>query len=125
MKPHGDYKIKVSGNIVHTFPVGGFNSEGIEELHKDILAKAPKNSWVLFEHPFNTAGLTPEAVDEIVRSYQCFETNRCLAIALELSSTWQRLFETSIVEHLNIPVYLGSSGESLEHKLVEKLSENT
>jgi len=114
MKPHGDYKIRVSNNIVHVFPVGGFNPEGIEALHKDIVSSAPANSWVLFEHPCDTAGLTPEAVDAIVRSYQNLAKINCVAIALEISSTWKYLFEKNIVAQIAIPVYLDNRVDVLE-----------
>lgn len=123
MNPHGEYKIEVMENILHVFPVGGFNAQGIEELHNDVAKKAPKNrAWALFEHPFNHAGLTPEAVDEIINCYQRLSQTNCVAVALEISSTWQGIFEKLILEKVKIPVYLDSRPEILEQKIKEELS---
>jgi len=125
MIPHGEYTIEVLGNVVHVFPKGGFNAQGIEKLHEDITSLAPKNqAWVLFEHPNNAAGLTPEAVEQITRSYQRLAKQNCIAVALEISSTWQGVFETSIVNKLDIPVLLNSQPDVLEAKIKVLLQEN-
>jgi len=42
MKSHGDYKVQLINNIVHVFPVGGFNGEGIKEVREQVLLLAPK-----------------------------------------------------------------------------------
>lgn len=70
MKPHGQYKVTLEGSVVHVFPEGGFNEEGIQEMHEHVLLVAPKNKqWALFEHPKDLAGLTPEALKELIVSY--------------------------------------------------------
>ncbi|MCL6416241.1 hypothetical protein MIB92_11310 [Aestuariirhabdus sp. Z084] len=125
MKPHGDYRITLAGDILHVFPAGGFNAQGIIELHKAITLVAPKNNpWALFEHPYNNAGLTPDAIIAIIHSYQNLEASGCIAVALELSSTWQRVFQQSVIDKIRIPVYLDSDPENLETRLRQTLDGN-
>ncbi|RTR39493.1 hypothetical protein EKG38_06705 [Shewanella canadensis] len=122
MKPHGEYKIELMNNIVHVFPSGGFNEQGIIQLHKKIASIAPHDKpWALLEHPKNIAGLTPEAVEELINSYQNLGKLNCVAAGLEVSSTWRRVFETLIVGKVDIPVYLNSDSEKLEQLIKQKL----
>lgn len=118
MKAHGDYRIEIEDRIVHIYPCDGFNAEGIASLHKETLLVAPIDvPWVLFEHPRNIAGVTPEAVIEIAQAYKNLEKLNCIAIALEISSTWKQVFEENIIGILNIPVYLNSDISKLEQAI--------
>jgi len=115
MKPHGDYKIELLDNVVHIYPVEGFNEEGIQELREQILLIAPiDRPWALFEHPRDMAGLTPEALVELLKSYQRFSNLNCKVVALEVSSTWQCIIEKILSDKLDIPFYLSSDLEQLE-----------
>ena len=122
MDPHGEYTISVDNNIVHVYPVGGFNAQGIIDLRKSIYSAAPKHQpWILFEHPLNLAGLTPDAIESIILSYQSFSKINCLAIALEVSTTWHSVFRSEIVGHVDIPVLLGDNLADLNVQLNEIL----
>lgn len=123
MKPHGDYKIELISNVVHVFPCGGFNEYGIRKLHEDIASIVPVNTpWALFEHPYNISGLTPEGIDEIVMCYQNLSKLNCIVVALEISSTWEAVFEKSILGKVGIPVYLSEDSKELEKIIQNKLN---
>ncbi len=122
MNPHGNYIIEVVDDIVHVFPSGGFNALGIEELHQDIVLKAPINRpWALFEHPRDLAGLTPEAIEALINSYQKFATANCVVAALEISSVWKGVFDSFIVDKVDFPIYLDSNITYLENEIRAKL----
>ncbi|NMP29992.1 hypothetical protein HII17_00335 [Thalassotalea sp. M1531] len=120
---HGDYELKLEGNIVHCFPKGGFNRTGIIALRSEIIALAPKNqSWVLFEHPLSEAGLTPDGATELYSSYTLFEKMGCKAVALEICSTWQYIIEKLLTDELTIPVYFDNDSHILTAKLNQVLA---
>ena len=105
MKPHGQYKLYLEGDILHVYPFGGFNVQGIIELHQTIILRAPSGSWALFEHLIDKAGLTPDAVSEVIRFYRRLQSINCVAAALEMSPVWQGVFEEYIVGKLDIPIF--------------------
>ena len=114
MKSHGDYKVELINDIVHIYPVGGFNAEGILDVRGSVLSIAPTDRpWGLFEHPKDLAGLTPEASDELLKSYQEFSEHNCIAVALEICSTWQGVVERKLSDNLDIPFYLSNDLEQL------------
>jgi hypothetical protein len=115
MNPHGDYKVELINDVVHVFPIGGFNEGGIRELREQILLIAPINrAWGLFEHPKDLAGLTPEASNELLKSYQNFCKLNCKVIAVEASSTWQGVIDKMLNGNLDIPFYLSNDLVELE-----------
>jgi hypothetical protein len=123
MKSHGDYKIELINDVVHTFPVAGFNEEGIRELREQILLIAPVDRpWALFEHPKDLAGLTPEALEELLKSYQSFSKLNCIVVALEASPTWQYVINKMLSGNLDIPFYLSSNLGQLESLVKQHLS---
>lgn len=123
MEPHGEYKIELIANIVHVFPTGGFNEQGIKKLHKEIASIRPLNKqWVLFEHPREISGLTPESIEELISCYQLLSELNCAFVVLEISPTWQAVFENSIIGKVNIPVYLSDDLMQLEQIIQHELS---
>jgi len=122
MKAHGEYRIEVIENIVHVFPTGDFNAQGISALHKEISELAPKGkAWALFEHPYNYAGLTPEAIDELIQSYNNLAKINCVVAALEISTPWQHIFESLVLNKVNIPIFLDSCSDKLALNINETL----
>ncbi|MFD2167930.1 hypothetical protein ACFSJY_16875 [Thalassotalea euphylliae] len=105
MVAHGDFSVIVEGNIVHTYPVGGFNKEGIESIRAAIVDAIPNtNNWILFEHPKDQAGLTPDAAQAIGESYLEFEKQGCQEIRLEVCSTWRAIITRQLSSKLDIPL---------------------
>ena len=115
MEGHGDYTIQLIGNVVHVFPIGGFNEQGIEELQQAILKAAPKSEkWALLEHPKGMAGLTPEAAEQLISGYLKFSRVNCAAIGLEVSSVWKMTIERVAQDKLMIPLFCDSDGIKVE-----------
>jgi len=126
MQAHGDYKIELIDKVVHVYPRGGFNEEGIIAMHKEIAAIAPSNcAWALLEHPKNIAGLTPKAITEIIKGYQQLIAHNCVVIGLEISSAWQDVFEKNVIANVDLPIYLSSDVSALEKVIKEKLASKT
>jgi alkyl hydroperoxide reductase subunit AhpC len=124
MESHGDYEITIIDDVVHVFPTGGFNEQGICDLRERILTIAPKDkSWGLFEHPRDLAGLTPDALEEILKSYQAFIKINCQVIALEANSTWQGVIEKKLKGNLSIPFYLGDNEKELASLINQHLED--
>ena len=107
MESHGNYKIELCENIVHIYPSGGFNEQGVKQLNDEVLLIAPDEApWALMAHPDDSAGLTPEAVNEIVSFFQLISKKNCVVIGMEVLPTWQGVLENSIKGNVNIPVYM-------------------
>lgn len=124
MESHGDYTIQLVGNVVHVFPVGGFNEEGIEEVQEEILKTAPSSeNWALLEHPKGLAGLTPEAAEKLISGYQQFSQLNCVAIGLESSPVWQLTIERLARDKLDIPIFSDSDGIKIESLIQQYLEE--
>lgn len=123
MESHGKYKIELIGNIVHIYPSGGFNEQGVKQINDNIILIAPRyTAWALLVHPDDSAGLTPEAVNEIVKFFQQLNTVNCVAVALEITSTWQGVLEKSLVGNVSIPVFMDSDLAKLLPLIEEKFS---
>ena len=121
---HGRYTIKREGNVVHTYPVGGFNDLGIIRIRESILEAASGcHHWILLEHPCNKAGLTPAAVKEIIRSFEMFKASGCIGIAMEVESTWAWAMNKELKEELGIPLYFNDDHSKTQQWALQQLEE--
>ncbi len=122
MKPHGDCKVELINDVVHIFPIGGFNEEGIRDIRDRILSIAPIDKpWGLFEHPKDLAGVTPEAAEELLQTYLTISKFNCKVVALEVCSTWQGVLEKTLDGNLDIPYYFSNELEELNTLIQEHL----
>lgn len=124
MQPeHGNYRLLVEGAMIHNYPSGGFNAEGIKALADEILAAAPKGqAWVLFEHPKLDAGLTPDGIEAIKMMYDILIDHGCMAIALEIGQTFGNVLERDVLSDLKVPSMTGSDEAKLESFLLDQLN---
>tara|TARA_R110000764_G_scaffold19811_4_gene51549 strand:- start:11223 stop:11606 length:384 start_codon:yes stop_codon:yes gene_type:complete len=126
MESHGDYKINLTGNVIHIYPSGSFNQEGVKQLNDKVLLIAPQNSpWALLAHADESAGLTPEAVNEIINFFQQISKENCVVIGIAALPTWQGVLEKSIKENadITIPVYLDANLSKLD-SLIKKIMDS-
>lgn len=122
MNPHGYYKIESIGNVVHVYLSGGFNEHGVKQVNEEIVSIAPRKiAWALFAHPQNHAGLTPEAVDELVEFFKSLKKLNCMAVGLDISSTWQGVLEKALKGKVDIPVYMSNKLVKVEEFVNQKL----
>lgn len=123
MQEHGDFELKIIGNVIHTYPMSGFNEFGIQRIRKAILELAEGlESWALFEHPKSLAGLTPEASVEIAKSFEEFSQKGCVMIALEISPVWEGVIRKSLETVIPIPVHFDSNSETLNELIMNALA---
>ena len=124
MESHGNYKIELIENIVHIYPSGGFNEQGVKQLNDKVLLIAPlETPWALVAHPDDSAGLTPEAVNEIVRFLQQISKMNCVVIGMEVLPTWQGVLESSIKGNVSIPIYMDTNMTTLS-PLIKNILDN-
>ena len=120
---HGSYTIDIEGYLVITHPRGGFNESRIIDLRLELIEMTHDfPSWVLLGSPLDKAGLTPEAVEEIAKSYQIFFDHGCIAIALEIGFTFGKIFQQPPFSELPMPIYTGKDKGDLIDKLTSHLS---
>ena len=124
MNEHGEYSLKLVKNILHVYPIGGFNGEAIIAFRKDIQKTAPINKdWVLIEHPKNLAALTPEAAKELSMHYSQLEKIGCKAIGIEVNKFWEKVVKVSIAESkVDLPIYFNEIPEEFESLVIKHLS---
>jgi hypothetical protein len=104
MKSHGNFTLKLNGHVVHAYALDGFNEFGIIEYREEVLKLVSnETSWLLFEHIEETAGLTPEAIGELILTYKKFEKFGCIAIVVEIGFTFGSILEERVFNHINIP----------------------
>lgn len=114
-RPHGETSVEVIGDVVHTYPVGGFNELGILEYEKAVLAAIPESSsWQLVDHPMHKAGLTPMAMPELNRVFKGFIQLNCLAIAEHVESTFGLALEKFVLHDLKVPTLVSNNESEIE-----------
>lgn len=122
MQEHGYFDIKLIGDVIHVYPVGGFNTDGIKALHNEIRTIAPTDrDWALIEHPKDGAGLTPEAADELCKNYSQLSKLGCKAIGLEINQFWARAIQRLIANKIDIPVYFHEDIQEVEKSVLKHI----
>ena len=122
MNSHGHFTLKLCEHVVHAHARDGFNELGIIEYRESLLKLVHgKSSWILFEHIEESAGLTPEAINELVLTYNTFEKFGCIAIATEIGTTFGSVLEKRVFNHIDIPTL--ASRDS--HELAAFIEKNT
>ena len=111
---HGEMEVVSEGDVVHTYPSGGFNEAGVKKFRQEVIIKAPKDkAWILFAHPKDKTGLTPEAVLELEKSFIEYEKLGCIAIAIEVSLVYSIVIQTYAIESLRIPCMVSQDKDEL------------
>ena len=120
MREHGTFHLKLIGDIVHMYPKGGFNEQGIKAYHDQLLSIAPTDrAWALIEHPKDQAGLTPEAAEALCKLYCEVSELGCRVIGLEINNFWAQTIQNLIKDRVDIPVYFNEDLVEVE-KLVNQ-----
>jgi len=115
----------VEGRIIHNYPVGGFNAEGIKAVTDAIIDIAPsKGHWALFEHPKKDAGLTPDGLEASQMMYEIFIENGCVAIALEIGCTFGGVLDREVLHDLPVPTMTGQDETNIEAFLQAELNKH-
>lgn len=124
MLEHGEYRLEWSGQVLHNYPVGGFNEFGIDSMRDRILeVVGDRNGWAFFEHPRDNAGLTPEAVPALCRMHQALIRQGCVAIGLEIGVTFGGVIRDQIFPLLSVPAIVDEDPAIVEHFLEQAVTE--
>ncbi|MCJ8321062.1 MAG: hypothetical protein MJK12_15590 [Colwellia sp.] len=121
MESHGSFTLKLEDYVVHTYACNGFNELGIVDYRESILKLvSKKSSWILFEHVDDSAGVTPEALRELILTYNEFKKFGCIAIAVDIGSTFGSILEESVFNHIDLPT-LASKEQSKLTAFIENI----
>jgi hypothetical protein len=106
MKAHGNFTLQIEEYVVNAHISDGFNEFGIIEYREAILNIVNKEvAWVLNNNITKSAGLTPEALKELIITYKAFEKNGCIAISVVKGANnyFGDLLVTRVFDQINIP----------------------
>ena len=122
MLEHGEFTIETEGRVVHVYPKGSFNKQGIAKLCEAVLSVRPAGKWALFEHPRDVAGVTPDAASELAASYKRMSESGCGAVAVEVMKLWHDVIKMACRGVVTIPVYIDDSESPLRTELSHYIS---
>ena len=121
----GNFRLLIEGRIIHNYPVGGFNAQGIMHLADDIVAAAPPfGDWVLFEHPKADAALTEDGMQAIRMMYEILTERGCVAIGLELEPELGAQLQKEVLNGLSIPSMVETDEVAIEAFLARILDDD-
>ena len=121
----GNFRLLIEGRIIHNYPVGGFNAQGIMHLADDIVSAAPPSGdWVLFEHPKADAALTEDGMQAIRMMYEILTERGCVAIGLELEPELGAQLQKEVLNGLSIPSMVETDEVAIEAFLARILDDD-
>ncbi|GGD64955.1 hypothetical protein [Lacimicrobium alkaliphilum] len=122
MLEHGEYKLELQGQVLHTWPEGSFNRPGLLRYQRGVLAAAgPVENWILFEHPKNVAAVTNEAMDALGETYKLISQHGCIGIACEVGPLFKDRINQGFRPLLDIPLLASDNERELEEFIAKLL----
>ena len=122
---HGVYSLRLEGNIVFCDYAEGFNIQGVIELKQELLALTSSlKYWVLYQLPESSAGITQDAIVEMMNSYVELQNTGCLAVAIVERSPFVRAGSPYRPEQLTMPININKDADYLYDWLVGFLPDN-
>ncbi|MDA8621020.1 hypothetical protein N9L48_00060 [Psychrosphaera sp.] len=111
---HGVYSLRLEGHIVYCDYAEGFNIQGVIELKQDLLAITENLSyWVLYQLPEPSAGITQDAIIEMMNSYVELQKAGCLAVAIVERSQFVRAGSPFRPDQLTMPINIDKDADYL------------
>lgn len=115
MLEHGEYKLELKGQVLHTWPVGSFNRPGLLRYQRGVSAATePVDRWVLFEHPKNVAAVTNDAMEALGETYKLISKHGCIGIACEVGPLFKETINKNFQPILDIPLLASDDADELE-----------
>lgn len=115
---HGLYSLSLSQNTVSCDYSEGFNLHGVRELTRDVLSlTAHLNAWVLFQRPTETAGITHDAIGEMMAGYLAFQQAGCKAVGIVENSIFVHAGSPHRLSNLTMPFMIDKDEEKIKHWL--------
>ena len=121
---HGEFTVRMAGNIVYCDYSQGFNAAGINAIYSEILRVTEHcDAWVMLQRPAPSAGLTPEAIDAMYEGYIKLQNAGCLAVAVVDNSMFVHAVSFPRDGTLTLPFMIDKDEQALMeylHKMREK-----
>lgn len=71
-------------NILHTYLFNGFDASSIEYCFQQINAITQNlDKWILVSHPDESAGLTPNGIQALIKGYNELQNMGCVGIVMQ------------------------------------------
>ncbi|MBT1062120.1 hypothetical protein KJY73_00990 [Bowmanella sp. Y26] len=115
MLEHGTFTLSLKGRVLHTFPTGSFNRQGLVKYRQAVLAAVVgKSNWVLYEHAGNGTALTNDALPELIATYCQAQLAGCIGIACEVGPLFKDLINSAAKGKVHIPLLLSEHSTDLD-----------
>ena len=117
---HGSYSLSLQGDTVYCDYADGFNLSGVRKLTIDILSlTGPLNAWVLFQRPTETAGITHDAIGEMMAGYVAFQQAGCKAVGIVENSIFVHAGSPHRPSNLTMPFMIDKDEAKIQHWLLQ------
>lgn len=115
---HGSYSLSLQCDTVYCDYADGFNLSGVRKLTLDILSlTASLNAWVLFQRPTETAGITHDAIGEMMAGYFAFQQAGCKAVGIVENSIFVHAGSPHRPSNLTMPFMIDKDEAKIQHWL--------
>lgn len=123
---HGEYSIKLIGNIVYCDYSHGFNKAGVIAITEEMLRVAePVKEWVMLQRPEPSAGITSDAIETMYRGYIKLQQSGCLGVGIVDNSIFVRAGNFPKDGPLTMPIHIHKDEKVLMAYLNDILRDNT
>ncbi|NIB39649.1 hypothetical protein HBA55_08635 [Pseudomaricurvus alkylphenolicus] len=122
----GEYKhILVEGQVVHTYPSADFDAIAIDQAFDQVEQTAASlDSWILYEHPDETAGFTSGAMGQLMERYRQLQSQGCIGVACHVDSIFGRILRQNLPAEFPLPVLIDAQRQALDDFVVKLLHEH-
>lgn len=119
---HGTFHIEIVGNIIHGYPEGAFNPEGVSDYYETILKEAEQfNGWGYFLHTNDNYGMTPEAKAMIPKYIDRLVENSCVAMGLLVTNMVAESIANRLRLEISLPICVSSDCSEIEAFFVKEM----
>lgn len=86
---HGSYALSFSEGVLYCDYSDGFNKAGVKKLVAEMLSMMSHEShWVLYQKPEPSAGITHDAIKDMMAGYVALQNAGCQAVAIVENSVF-------------------------------------
>jgi len=119
---HGNYSLSLQRQTVYCDYADGFNLSGVRKLTLDILSLTTSlNEWVLFQRPTESAGVTHDAIGEMMAGYLAFQEAGCKAVGIVENSIFVHAGSPHRPSSLTMPFMIDKDEAKVQHWLSRRL----
>lgn len=110
----GQFSNKLHGNIIISDYDGGFSEVGIIAIVSDVLDKTRHLShWIWYQRPSPTAGITPDAINELLDRYKTLDKHGCVGLGVLNQNVLIKSFVLPDDNSIRIPISISKDDKKL------------